>query len=405
MSNIQEQVKNLPDSSGVYLFKNEKGDILYIGKATSLHDRVRSYFSNDIEFVRSPLIAKMITDASKIDIEKTDSVLEALILEAYLIKKHQPPYNTKEKDNKSFNYVVITKENFPQLLIMRGRDLEENLKAKSLQLKASFGPFPYGSELREALKIIRRIFPWRDNKCKPNQGRPCFNAQIGLCPGVCTGSISKQEYAKIIKNIILFFEGNKKKILRNFEKEMKMYAKNQEFEKAEIIKRHIFALNHIQDVALIKERQSVTGESFRIEAYDVAHIAGTSVVGVMTVIEDGEIKKSDYRKFIIKDNPGVNDTGALREILTRRFNHLEWAMPTLVVVDGGIAQKNTAESFLKEKNIQIPVVAVTKDEHHKPREIQGDVELVKTYEKNILLANGEAHRFALKFHRQKRDQL
>ncbi|MFM2357296.1 MAG: hypothetical protein RJA61_33 [Candidatus Parcubacteria bacterium] len=403
MSNIQEQVKNLPDSSGVYLFKNEKGDILYIGKATSLHDRVRSYFSNDIEFVRSPLIAKMITDASKIDIEKTDSVLEALILEAHLIKKHQPPYNTKEKDNKSFNYVVITKEDFPQVLVVRGRDLDSQLKAKTLKIKASFGPFPHGKELQEALKIVRKLFPFHDARSKKTYGEE-FYKQLGLAPDVSREGAEK-EYTKIIKNIILFFEGNKKKIIKNLEREMQIYAKNLAFEKAEGVKRKIFALNHIQDVALIKERQSVIGESFRIEAYDVAHIAGTSVVGVMTVIEDREIKRSDYRKFIIKDNPGVNDTGALREILTRRFNHLEWAMPTLVVVDGGIAQKNTAESFLKEKNIQIPVVAVTKDGRHKPREIQGDVELVKTYEKNILLANGEAHRFALKFHRQKRDQL
>lgn len=405
MSNLREQIKNLPDTPGVYLFKNKKGDILYIGKATSLRDRVRSYFVNGIEFVRSPLIAKMVSDARDISYEQTDSVLEALILEARLIKEYQPSFNSKEKDNKSFNYVVITKEDFPQVLIVRGRDLDSKLEAKSLKLKTTFGPFPHGSELKEALKIIRKIFPWRDYKCEPNQGKPCFNAQIGLCPGVCTGAISKTDYAKIIKNLILFFEGNKKKIIKNLEQEMKVLARRREFEKAEVVKRKIFALNHIQDVALIKHKEENPVTEFRIESYDIAHMSGVNVVGVMTVLQNGESQKSEYRKFIIKHNPGVDDTGALREMLMRRFNHPEWQFPNLVAVDGGIAQKNTAERVLSELNLIIPVVAVTKDDRHKPERIQGDESLVQKHKQAILLGNAEAHRYAVKFHRQKRDIL
>ena len=127
---LKETISKLPDEPGVYLFKDNSGKILYIGKATSLRDRVRSYFVSDIQFVRSPLIAKMVLEAEDIAFQKTDSVLEALILEASLIKKHQPLYNTKEKDNKSFNYVVITKEDFPRILMIRGRDLDSKLKAK-----------------------------------------------------------------------------------------------------------------------------------------------------------------------------------------------------------------------------------------------------------------------------------
>src|SRR3989304_2857242 len=185
---MQKLTTKLPDNPGVYIFRGPKRVILYIGKATSLHTRVASYFRRDLISTRGPIIAGMIEAAKNVDFIETDSVLEALILEAQLIKKHQPPYNTKEKDNKSFNYVVITKEDFPRVMTMRGRELGElNLKPNTSNLKAVFGPFPQGSVLREALKIVRKIFPFSDN-CRPNQGKSCFNAQIGLCPGVCAGT-------------------------------------------------------------------------------------------------------------------------------------------------------------------------------------------------------------------------
>jgi len=192
-------------------------------------------------------------------------------------------------------------------------------------------------------------------------------------------------------------------LVKKLEREMKTLAKNREFEKAEKIKRQIFALHHIQDIALIKNQVSkmpFDTRTFRIEAYDVAHLSGTNVVGVMTVVENGEIKKSDYRKFKIR-SAKVDDTKALAEILTRRLAHPEWAMPNLIVVDGGTAQKRTAEKVLRENNSQIPVVSVVKDEHHKPREILGIKEWFR-YEKEILLANTEAHHFAISFHKHLR---
>ena len=396
-----------------------KSEILYVGKATSLRDRVRSYFRADIIETRSPLIYKMLGTFDKIDFIKTDSVLEALVLEAQLIKKYQPEANIKEKDNKSFNFMVITKEDFPRILIMRSRELLNNSyltiyrkirNSGDLKIGYSFGPFPNGSQLKEAMKIVRKMFPYRD-KCEPLSGRPCFNRQIGLCPGVCTGEISKEEYAKQIQNIILFFEGNKKKLVKNLEKQMKSFAKAREFEKANIAKRTLFTLNHIQDISLIKDDLNSTIRhgvyaNFRIESYDIAHMSGQNVVGVMTVMEDGEIKKSDYRKFKIKNDPGVNDTKALAEVLSRRLAHIEWRLPDLIVVDGGIAQKKVVEKILKENNIQIPVVSVVKDERHKPREILGDRSIALTagkkwqeLEREILLSNSEAHRYSINFHK------
>ena len=373
----------LPDTPGVYFFQDGK-KILYIGKATSLKDRVKSYFARDILLTRGPLIEKMLTEANKVDFVETDSVLEALMLEAYEIKKNQPFYNSKEKDDKSYNFVTITKEDFPKVTVTRGSGI--------------YGPFPHGAELKEALKIIRKIFPYRDEKCKLT-GKPCFNAQIGLCPGPCAGWISKKDYRKTIFHIKLFFEAKKPKLIKSLEKEMKTLAKLHKFEEANKVKKQIFALDHIQDVALIKN-DFKSESNFRIEAYDIAHISGKDVVGVMTVVEDGELNKSQYRKFKIRINRN-DDTGNLKEMLTRRFNHLEWKFPNLVVVDGGRGQINAAREVLKLKSLEVPVVSVVKDERHKAREILGSVKS-RAFDKSILLANAEAHRFAINYHRKLR---
>jgi len=153
---------SLPDSPGVYLFKDVAGKVLYVGKATSLRDRVRSYFSADLIETRGPKLVDMVALATAIDHVPTDSVLEALILEANLIKYHQPKYNTDEKDNSSWNYVAITQEDFPKVLVMRGRTI---MAEKQTDFKYIFGPFPLGAQLKEAMKIVRRLFQPRCEMC------------------------------------------------------------------------------------------------------------------------------------------------------------------------------------------------------------------------------------------------
>ena len=395
----------LPELPGVYFFQGKKKKILYIGKATSLRDRVRSYFVSDLLETRSPLIEAMVKEAQSIDFIPTDSVLEALILEAQLIKKHKPAYNTEGKDDKSFNFVVITDEKFPKVLVVRGREILKKEGKGKIKAKDIFGPFPHNTQLKEALKIVRKMFPFRDT-CTPHSGKPCFNRQIGLCPGVCSDEITEKEYAKNIRNIRLFFEGKKQNLRKVLNKEMMAAAKKLEFEEAGQIKKTIFALEHIQDVALIKDGSIKTPSGFRIESYDIAHLSGMFVVGVMTVVEGEEgIQKSEYRKFKIKGFQGVDDTRSLKEVLERRLAHSEWSLPKLIVVDGGLAQKNVIEQVLRDNNTKIPVVSVVKDEHHKPKEILGDKELKGKYEKQIILANSEAHRFALSFHRKSRGRM
>src|SRR3989344_4248895 len=401
LEQFKKKMKRMPDSPGVYFFLGKNKKVLYIGKATSLRDRVRSYFAPDLHEVRSPLIANMVAAAAGIDWRATDSVLEALLLEASLIKTYKPKANTDLKDDKSFNYVVITKEDFPRVLVVRGKELATSHSP----LGKTFGPFPHGLQLQQAMRLIRKIFPFRD-KCTPGQSRPCFNRQIGLCPGVCSGEVTKQEYRRTIRHIVLLFEGKKKQLIAALNKEMRAAAKEEEFEQAKELQRQMYALQHIQDVSLIKDEYRSpsttlgTIRSDRIESYDIAHLRGSAAVGVMTVVANGEAQKSEYRKFKIKSAKAGDDAGALTEVLSRRLGHDEWPLPRIVVVDGGAAQINAAQSVVAEYSMSIPVGGVVKDENPRPRNIIGDRELIKDRERDILLANAESHRFAIGYHRK-----
>lgn len=421
----------LPDLPGVYIFKRKTAqnrreknptppnlrraraeNILYIGKATSLKDRVKSYFSSDLINTRGPLIVDMVFKADKIDFIETGNTLEALVLEASLIKKHEPYYNTKEKDNKSFNYVIITDENLPKVLIERGKNIDfKKLKTKDYRLKTIFGPFTNSNQLRDALRILRRIFPFID-KSSIQKDKSTFYRQIGLAPDV-KNKIAINKYKKNIKNLKMFFGGFFGDLRKNLEKEMLDLARVQKFEEANEIKNKLFALDHIEDVALIKRENNYPvilqnngiRKEFRIESYDVAHISGKSMVGVMCVVVNGELSKSDYRKFKIKTVKGSNDTASLQEILRRRLGHKEWQKPQLIVADGGIAQKRALELILKQNKLEIPVVAVVKDSRHKPRSILGNKKIIENNKLGILLANQESHRFAINFHRKLRGKL
>lgn len=418
--------KKLPDAPGVYFFLGKNKKVLYIGKATSLRDRVRSYFAKDLVDTRGPLLVEMLDKAKTIDWRETDSVLEALLLEASLIRAHKPDYNTDLKDDKSFNHVVITKEEYPRVLVVRGKELAQKASAKGRdehdpnslsrnfvapEYQYLFGPFPHGLQLHQAMKLIRKIFPYRTT-CVPGSGKRCFDAQLGLCPGVCSGEVTKTEYRKTVRHIALLFRGRKKQLVKTMEREMKAAAKEERFEEAARLREQLFGLTHIQDVSLIKEEMRAPGGAApRIEAYDIAHLGGAGHVGVMTVVEGGLPNKMEYRKFNIKSAKGGDDPGSLREVLSRRLDHHEWPYPKLIVVDGHKAQMNAAKRVLDACGAKIPVVGVVKDEKHRPRAIAGlstalkindrDGDLSRALSRDILLANAEAHRFAISFHRKK----
>ena len=414
--NIQDLKSiDLPDTPGVYFFKNGK-DILYIGKATSLKDRVRSYFTSDLIKTRGLLLVDMVAKANTITFEATESVLEALLKESFLIKKHQPYYNTKEKDNKSYYFVAVTNEEYPAITLIRGRELEKQLEINSKKYVKTFGPFVSGSQLKEAMAIVRKIFPYRDLTCTPLQNKPCFNASIGLCPGVCTGKISVKEYQKQLKTFYTFMSGDVKKVQREIEKKMFTASKKQQFEEASQYKKKLYALGHIQDIALLKKEDlgASMKDSVRIESYDVAHMSGKSMVGVMVVVDADGFRKDQYRTFTIKSVQQSNDPAALREILERRFEHAEWAFPRVIIVDGNEIQQKVAYDVVQKKfghmsKKDLPhIVSVVKDDTHKARAVlsrtDADAKALidfKISTENVISINAETHRFAIQTFRKK----
>jgi len=402
---------DLPDCPGVYLFTQGKGKakkILYIGKATSLRDRVRSYFDIELIATRGPRIVDMVTKADGVSYEATPTVLEALVREAALIREHLPPANYMGKDDKTFLYAVITDEAIPRVLAIRGAELD--MKAKKvimtgLKLKAIHGPFPSGYQLREGLKLIRRIFPFYDTQKPVGEGNKHlqakveFNRQIGHYPK----DMSRSEYMRSIRNVSLFLSGRVKALRAQLTRDMKAFAKEERFEEAAQARKQLFSLDHIQDVALIKEDRG-DDQGPRIEAYDTAHISGTNAIGVMTVVENGMPVKKDYRTFKIQGRGGKSlndDIASLKEILSRRLGHPEWPLPKAFIVDGGKTHKKAAEDVLKEVGIGLPVVAVVKDEKHRPREVLGGMR-AGVSDADAVLVNSEAHRFALSNHRKAR---
>jgi excinuclease ABC subunit C len=407
----------LPDEPGVYFFLGPDGDILYIGKATSLKSRTRSYFDNDILHKRGLHIGNMVTLANQIQWQTTRSVLEALLLETELIKKHKPKYNTIAKDDKSYFVLVITDEKFPRVVLARLKDIDKennlllkskflgNIKKEKVKVLKTFGPYTSGLYAKESLKVIRKIFPFRD-KCTPydpklpHKKNPCFNYQIGLCPGVCSGACDARKYRRIIDRLITFLEGDGEKVRRDLEEDMKMYSKELKFEEAQKVKEMLFALDHIRDAHLITRDVKEEDKNVRIEAFDVAHISGSNRVGAMTVVIGGVLAKHEYKKFKISTDKN-DDLGGLKELFTRRIRHLDWGIPDVVVVDGDDRHMRVVEEILRDKKLDqaIKVVAVTKDKSHKAKAIIGKKEIIDSYKKEIVMANAEAHRFSLSYHK------
>ncbi len=425
--------KKFPETPGVYIMKDAGGRVLYVGKAANLRRRVSSYFERPHDVRIETLVGRI----ASIDIEEKDTALEALIREAELIKTLAPPFNVREKDDKSFLYFEITRERFPRVLLVRGAGVTEG-KRGVVAARSRYGPFTSASSAREALRILRRIFPWstHDPEEIGTLRRPCFNYEIGLCPGTCVGAIAHGDYMKNIDRLRMFFEGKKARIIRALEREMKTAARRREFEKAEKLRRQMFALKHIQDTALISDNDTLlsgAGEArggaggdaagagkrgYRIEGYDISNISGTSAVGSMVVFMDGEPDKNEYRKFRIRSVFQPNDVGMLKEVLERRFahssptgsgttasaarkSHERWPMPDLVLIDGGLAQVNTARRVMLKAGLRIPIVGIAKGPKRDRNDIIGLVP--KGVQKATLVkVRDEAHRFAISYHKKLR---
>jgi excinuclease ABC subunit C len=372
--NLKLTAKSAPAKPGVYFWRDDAGQVLYVGRATSLKQRLSQYFQKDID----SRIAEMVSSATDLTWIICDSLLEAIILEAKYIKEYWPKYNIKDRDDRSFIYIVISTGKYPKPIIIRGQDLKKFPEDKNV----IFGPYQSQTLVANALKLIRRIFPW--SNCQPLSGKACFDYQIGLCPGACLGTITPAAYKKNIKNLILLLGGEKNKLIKTLTKE------NPE---------QIKALKHIQDVSLLVREDGLNSRKLnRIEGYDISHFNGKESYGSMVVFVNGEASRSDYRLFKIKDAPSGDDERALSEMLLRRFKHREWHYPDLIMIDGGIPQISFISKILAKNNLAIPIVGISKlggDKLVFNKDVkQNFKDLAKNLKPTLLKLREEAHRFA-----------
>ena len=376
---------SLPQKAGVYVYSDKEENILYVGKAVNLKSRVSSYFVKSAQL--GPKTRVMVSQIDKIAITIVESELEALLLEAFYIKKYQPKYNIRLTDNKSYLRIRITiKDNYPKVLLARR---EEDLQS------IYFGPFPSASAVKLVLKTIRRVFPFQSVYNHPK--RVCLFHHLGLCPcpPVFDSPDLKKIYKKNINGIIRILEGESKKIMTELEKERDVLSKKEKFEEAMVLQKKINALSLItapfhrpfeyainpnlrtdirqKELDGLMEALNANGFNLekleRIECYDISNIQGTNATGSMVVLTHGEIDKSQYRKFRIrrkwdkrdvKDLP--NDFAMMHEVLTRRLAHEDWHFPDLIIVDGGKGQVTSGLKALEECGISIPLVGLAKRE-------------------------------------------
>jgi len=455
------QYLSLPSDPGVYQFFDKAGNILYVGKAKNLRSRVSSYFTPGADlFGKTRLLVEQV---KKIKVIVVESEFESLLLEANLIKKFSPKYNIRLTDGKAYPLIRITIHNiYPAVLTARRIDDEKSLY---------FGPFPNAGAMRMVLRTIRRIFPFQSVLNHPK--RICLYHHLGLCP--CVPAFEKNDsdsppkqsnsgpspramYKKNVRHIVNFLEGDTKKVLKELEKERSILSTDEHFEDAAKIQKQIDAITEIihpfhkpfeyetnpnlrtdlrtremEDLqrVLVKNNQKVNLPR-RIECYDNSNFQGSNPTSSMVVLTDGEIDKSQYRKFKIKTVIGPNDFASMEEVLRRRLNHPEWPYPDLIIVDGGKGQVSAAKKalsslrggydeaisnarsprdFSREKSARddekyIPLIGLAKREEII---ITSDLKEIILPKRSpalqlVMRIRDEAHRFAITYHRKLRSK-
>jgi excinuclease ABC subunit C len=390
---LQEKLKSLPAEPGVYFHKSSSGEIIYVGKAASLKNRVRQYFQKSrLRDTKTDALVAEITDTEWITVE---TELDALFLESEMIKRYKPRYNVLLRDDKSQLYVRIPLQDaYPSITYTRG-PLDDGA--------TYFGPYYNGWAVRKALRYLRRAFPYSTHEVMPN--RLCLQYHIGLCPGVEAQKISSAEYKEILKKLIRYLKGERKALMREIERDMKQAAKDQKFEEAARLRNRLKDMKELQRQIIFGDKEfmdvskdhglaglqtllGLTDAPRRIEGYDISHMSGTNNVASMVVATNGLADKSQYRKFKMQ-LPGNDDFGHMRETMRRRFSgkHQDWPKPNLIVIDGGKGQLSAAMGVVRELGLDIPMVSLAKREediviHRELSNVRLNIEGISAWEKD-----------------------
>ena len=352
---LKQKLSKLPVAPGVYFHKNAAGEIIYVGKAAVLKNRVRQYFQKSQKDPKTEALVREIFDTDWIVV---DTEMDALFLESEMIKRYMPKWNILLRDDKTVVYVRVSMNlEVPDISFTR----------TPMDDRATYiGPFYGKLAVEKALRILRRVFPYYD---KPYTGKKTLNTDLGLTPGIEINKTTPKDYKRNLKKLIRYLEGDREKLLHDLEKVMKDEAKKGNFELAaeardqlfglkELKKKIVFsdkefldissdrALKQLQDLLKLKEPPR------RIEGYDISHQSGTDTVGSMVVFINGTATRSEYRKFKIRTSKN-DDLKSMKEVISRRLKHPEWGFPDLIILDGGIGQVSAVLPLVESHHIPI----------------------------------------------------
>ncbi|MFH1791770.1 MAG: excinuclease ABC subunit UvrC [Candidatus Omnitrophota bacterium] len=400
---VAEKVKSVPETPGVYFFKDHSRKIIYIGKAVNLKRRVSGYFRRG---AMDPRIRRMSESVRDIDYLPTSSEAEALIYEASLIHQHKPRYNIALKDDKSYPFLKLTAaEKYPRLIVVR-----EKIHDGSLY----YGPYTSARLLRKALSFMKRVFPLRTCNMMPK--RPCLNHQIGQCLAPCVKRDADTAYGDIVRDVRLFLAGRRTTLLKRLSARMKKLSGDMRYEEAVKVRDQIESLSAVvgqsrhslpldDNLRGLKDALGLKVIPARIEAFDISNLQGQYAVGSMITFFNAKPLKADYRRYRIKTVDGIDDYSMIREVVKRRYGRLlreRLKMPDLVLIDGGRGHLGTALEVMKELGLRIPVISIAK----KKEEVftasrPGPLALPRRSKalKLIQRIRDEAHRFAVSYHK------
>ena len=419
---ITEKLSNIPQSSGCYLFKNEKGQIIYVGKSKFLPKRVKSYFQKNHKDKKTTFLVNEIHD---VDFMTTDDESQSLLLEDELIKTHKPKYNIKAKDDRSRRwFITLSDEEFPRLLVCNPSNFSGHILLESTSSNTCY----------EIYKMVHDIFNLRscsydltEENISKEKFKTCLEFHLNRCNAPCVSNIQKFSYLKIVSEMKDVFSFQFDKVRNSLRRYMKHYSEQMEFEKAQDIKNRMSVVDDLQNkmetfrvrrynniAREFKESLGLLNVPSLIEAFDNSHTAGDCQVSALVRYKNGKTDKSNYRKFNIKTVEGPDDYASFTEVLNRRFKRLldeKQELPSLVVIDGGKGQLGVAKKVFESLGLlsSIDLISISKNDKHQSQTIHtidGSSFDIPRNEFGFLLAEvqNEVHRFVITFHRQKRSK-
>ena len=427
IDDLLKKARQLPSSPGVYLMKDAKGLLLYVGKANALKDRVSSYFVASTE--RSPKIELMLTKVRDFEVIPCDNEVEALLKEARLIKDLRPDYNTMLLDGKSYPYLEISNDDYPYVKVTR----ENHVTGHQY-----FGPFTHSTSLKSAVNVLQRIFHFRTCEMPIVEGdsknfsfSPCLLHHIGRCSAPCANKISVSDYAADVAGVKKIVNGKTKEIKKDLQLRMHSYSRALEYEKAAVYRDRIKYIDDLKDMGdlgsqpeieiapvnasegmeELKEALKLSFVPQSIEGFDIAHLQGQQTVASLVCFANGKPNKEGYRRFKIKSDTGGDDFAAMEEVVFRSYSRLKaenQIFPDIVLVDGGKGQLSRAVKVFEGLGVgdQIIISLAKKEEKIYVPHRSNAIKLARhnTALRVLQHVRDEAHRFAQSYHHLLRDK-